>query len=332
MAASPRVLIVEADERVQRGLCKLLQAPALEVIAVSDAAQARAAALEQRYAAIVVDHDLPSPGGLDLLRQLRSQSSDARLFLMVSQKSEEVTLQALRLGVTDVLHKVGTEVDYLKQRVFEACRSANVELSAMALFAQAIALEDDLLSKLRDKSRQLAALQRKRTPAASTATADHSVLVVEEDGWLGYELSRSLTLRGGYVVQLAQTGGEALDTAPSSHYRIALISNVLPDLSGTMVASGINSHSPDTLTIRFQRPTESRAGRAEIIDGPKTLPLLESLTKQEQLIEKVEELCQASLRRAEERQVIVQFREENQELLRRSADLRQRIGQRYKLS
>ena len=70
------VLVVDSDERVQRGMTQMLAENGLHPTVVSDVARARELAQEKYFAVALIDLDTPQPnGGLDLVRWVRFVSS-----------------------------------------------------------------------------------------------------------------------------------------------------------------------------------------------------------------------------------------------------------------
>jgi CheY-like chemotaxis protein len=155
---------------------------------------------------------------------------------------------------------------------------------------------------------------------------DCAVLVVEpiEDPWLATGLEAELGRRGGYALRTAGSGGEALDVATGLRVQIALVRDSLPDLPGSMVLNTLKAQSPETITILFSRPGP-RAGRAEVIEGARTIALLPEFMHARQMVERLDELKQAFVQRSRERRYLAAFRQQNYELLKRYADLKQRL-------
>jgi DNA-binding NtrC family response regulator len=320
------VLVVDGDERVQRGLAQLLSDNGLHPTVIAEPARARDLAQEKYFAVAIVDLDTPRPdAGLELVRWLKQFAPTTTILVMLSRKAFESAVEAFRAGAADVIYKSPDQVQYLKQRAVETAEGARRSVADDRLMQETLSLHEEFLRRLMTEARRSAELEDRmgggRYPSAD---GDCSVLVVEPDGWMAEQLDSALRVKGGFHVVAAASGGEAIDRASGGQFPIALVSNTLPDLTGSMVVSTLKSQSPDTLTVLFSRPG-ARPGKAEVIEGTKTILLFAELTDARQMVDRMPELRDASLRTTRERRYLATFRQENWELLRRFADLKQRM-------
>src|SRR5690606_12145929 len=103
------------------------------VTAVGTAAEAHALAKSKLFPAAVVDLDTDVPaGGIELIRGLRQASPHTSIVLLSGRRAFEAAVDALRLGVLDVVLKRPDRVSHLKAAVERACdhyRSAGGDLS-----------------------------------------------------------------------------------------------------------------------------------------------------------------------------------------------------------
>jgi CheY-like chemotaxis protein len=187
-------------------------------------------------------------------------------------------------------------------------------------------VHEDFLRRLMEASRRTGELEEQLGGGSHPSAADEecALLVVEEDAWLAKQLEGALQVRGGYTMVATTTGGEALDRASGRVFQIALVRDMLPDLPGSMVVSTLKSQSPDTLTILYSRPG-AQPGRADVIEGSKTIPLVPEFSDGKQMVERIDELREAFRRKSRERRYLAGFRQENYDLLKRYADLKQRL-------
>lgn len=92
-----RVLVVEDHAVVRRGLCALLQAAGIEVVAdVGTGEEALAAARDADV--LLLDLGLPDVSGLEVLRRLPDEAPDARAVVLTMHGEEEYVMQALAAG------------------------------------------------------------------------------------------------------------------------------------------------------------------------------------------------------------------------------------------
>lgn len=101
-----KVLVVDDDQESRDLLCEVLEANGYSVDAVADGLAAREAlSRDQQYHIIVADLCMPKETGLDLLRNLRQQSSKHDIILMSSFISGAERKLAKELGVHALLDK-----------------------------------------------------------------------------------------------------------------------------------------------------------------------------------------------------------------------------------
>ncbi len=99
------VAVVDDDEAVRDSLRFLLETAGFDVDTFASACQFLAASISHPCICLLVDQHMPNLTGLDLLRRLRESGQMPRVALMTGSPSEELTRQALELGVVAVLEK-----------------------------------------------------------------------------------------------------------------------------------------------------------------------------------------------------------------------------------
>jgi DNA-binding NtrC family response regulator len=322
------VLVVDGDDKVQRGLAQLLSENGLQPTVVSDAVRARELAREKYFAVALIDLDTPQTNaGLELVRWFKSNAPTTTTIVMCSRKVFESAVEAFRAGAADIIVKSPDQVQYLKSRTVEAAEGVQRHIADDKMIQEVLGVHEDFLRRLMDSSRRTAELEEQIGGGSHPSASDEecALLVVENDGWLAQQLSEALRVRGGYALVTAASGGEALDRASGRTFQIALVHDTLPDLTGSMVVSALKAQSPDTLTISYSRPG-AKPGKAEVIEGSRVIELLPEFTDAKQMAERVDELREAFRRKSRERRYLASFRQENYELLRRYADLKQRLA------
>jgi CheY-like chemotaxis protein len=327
-ADGQEVLVVDGDEKVQRGLAQLLAENGLVPTVVSDAVRARELAREKYFAVALIDLDTPQTNaGLELTRWFKANAPTTTTVVMCSRKVFESSVEAFRAGAADVIVKSPDQVQYLRQRTVEVALGVQKSLADDKLIQEVLGVHEDFLRRLMETSRKTAELEEQLGGGSHPTAADEecALLVVEDDAWLTKQLESALQVRGGYVLVPAANGGEALDRATGRAFQIALVRDALPDLTGSMVVSTLKAQSPDTLTILFSRPSGMRAGKADVIEGSKAISLVPEFSDGKQMIERIDELREAFRRKSRERRYLAAFRQENYELLKRYADLKQRL-------
>jgi DNA-binding response OmpR family regulator len=326
-ADGQEVLVVDGDENVRGGMQALLTDLHMSPTVIGDVERAKELVREKYFAVAVVDLDTPRPNGaLELLREIHKEAPGTTLIVLTSRKVYEVAVDAFRAGASDVIVKAPTEIEYLKKRILEACLHVRLSETNERVLHDVFALHEDFLKRLMETSRRAAELEEKIGGGAQSTDADEEtkLLLVEpaDDAWLADALKD--VERHGYRVTRAHTGGEALDLGASQKFHIALVRDDLYDLPGSMVVSSLRAHSPESIAILYSRPGAT-AGRADIVEGSRNISLLGSFTEPSQMIERLGTLREAFVGKSRERRYLAACRQHNYELLRRFADLKQKL-------
>ena len=103
-----KVLVVEDEELIRRGIVLAVDWAALDCVVVGEAANGEEA-LEavERYdpTLIITDLKMPKMDGLELVRRLREQGNEAYVIILTAYDSFDYARTALRLGAVDYLLK-----------------------------------------------------------------------------------------------------------------------------------------------------------------------------------------------------------------------------------
>jgi DNA-binding NtrC family response regulator len=326
------VLVVDRDENVQKGLQQLLTGLDLHPTTVGDPERARTLCGNKFFSAVLVDLDTPGPNqGLALVRWLQKEAPATAVFVLTARKAFEAAVESFRAGAREVVFKAPDQIEYLKERLLEAVGELRASADRDRLLDEVIEVHEAFFKRLLELSRRASELEERLGGGAHSAEADGptAVLLVEppDDQWLTEPLRAALVGKGGYHLVCAATGGEALDRASAERFQIALVHKQLPDLPGTMVVSALKAQAPETITILYTHPAEG-SGRAEVLEGSRAIELLPELARAEQVVERLDELRRAFTERSRERRYLAAFRQENYELLRRYAELKQLLATR----
>ena len=112
MASVIRILIAEDQRLIREGLAALLgPEPGLEVIGgADDGIDAVQTCLSLKPDVVLMDLSMPRMDGIEAIRQIRRQRSDARILVLTVTESEETVAEALRAGADGyILKHVGRE-------------------------------------------------------------------------------------------------------------------------------------------------------------------------------------------------------------------------------
>ena len=124
-----KVLVVEDEEMIRKGIVLAVDWAALDCVVVGEAANgAQALEAVERYdpSLIITDLKMPVMDGLEMLRQLRERGNNAFVIILTAYDSFSYAQTALRLGAVDFLLKpfhdgeLEQAVTRLKQRMDRA--------------------------------------------------------------------------------------------------------------------------------------------------------------------------------------------------------------------
>ena len=100
-----RILLVEDDAALVRGLVAILRSEGYSVDSAHDGASALAMARDEPFAVILLDVNLPGMSGFEVLRTLRARGCHAPVLLLTARDSLEDRVTGLDLGADDYLLK-----------------------------------------------------------------------------------------------------------------------------------------------------------------------------------------------------------------------------------
>lgn len=100
-----RILLVEDDPSLARGLSATLKAAGYAVDLAEDGESALALAREEPFALITLDLGLPDMSGLDVLKRLRRDGSRTPILILTARDALEDRITGLDLGADDYLLK-----------------------------------------------------------------------------------------------------------------------------------------------------------------------------------------------------------------------------------
>jgi len=103
-----KVLVVEDEEMIRKGIVLAVDWAALDCVVVAEAANGEEALeAEERYrpSLIITDLKMPRMDGIEMLRRLRERGCEAFVIILTAYDSFEYARSALRLGAVDFLLK-----------------------------------------------------------------------------------------------------------------------------------------------------------------------------------------------------------------------------------
>jgi DNA-binding NtrC family response regulator len=101
----PRILVVDDQEPVRRGLRRVLSGSGYEVETVGDAESAIDRVIEFSPDLVILDLNLPGMGGLEFVAALQERGIEATIVVLTGHASIDSAVEATRRGVFDYLEK-----------------------------------------------------------------------------------------------------------------------------------------------------------------------------------------------------------------------------------
>jgi len=105
LSIKPKLLIVEDEPNILRGLTDLFVFHGYEVESESDGKRGLSRALVGQYTCIILDVMLPSLNGFEICNALRQHSRTQPIMMLTAKNSEEDIINGLTLGADDYVAK-----------------------------------------------------------------------------------------------------------------------------------------------------------------------------------------------------------------------------------
>ncbi len=102
---APRVLIIEDDAAIRRGLADVLRFAGYEVLEAGNGRDGLDRATRGAFELLLLDLVLPGPSGLEILQAVREQRPTLPAIILTARGEEADRVQGLRLGADDYVVK-----------------------------------------------------------------------------------------------------------------------------------------------------------------------------------------------------------------------------------
>lgn len=124
---SKRVLIADDEKNMRWVLGEALTAEGYEIAEAADGKQALAAVEDNPPDLMVLDHKMPAPDGMEVLRRIRSRGLEFPVIMLTAHGNVATAVEAMKAGATEYLTKP-FDLEELKLAIDKAIRIS--ELSA----------------------------------------------------------------------------------------------------------------------------------------------------------------------------------------------------------
>ena len=101
----PRILLIEDEPALARGLSDALRTNGFDVVVATDGSQGMDAALAGQADLIVLDVMLPGVNGYEICRAVRTQGIDVPIVMLTARSQEQDVILGLTLGADDYVTK-----------------------------------------------------------------------------------------------------------------------------------------------------------------------------------------------------------------------------------
>lgn len=319
MAAGDEILIVDSTAAHRDGMRKLFEDMGYVVSSVATGDEARDLGVRKFFAAVAIDLDVDRPGaGLDVVRFFRERSKPTGVVLLTGRRSFESAVEAMRLGVVDIVVKAPGEVERLKAAIGAASERHRATSGDKGLLRDALSVLDESFRVMLDMAR---VVYRDVSMASGSGTRPR-VLVVDSDPAFLKELAGAVAGKA-WEIAAEMSGGSALDKASSQTFDIVATRDDLPDLRGSMVLKSIQASRAEAIGLVYGRP--GGEGRIERFESGVSKDVERPFRGVEHLVKRIEQAADELGATQRDRRVIQHFRREKADFLRRWADLKQRL-------
>jgi DNA-binding NtrC family response regulator len=319
------ILVIEKDERVQRGMTQVLSAAKLHVTCTATPAEAFELLERNFYSVVVVDLDTPSEGaGLSTVHRVKQLSGTSMIVVLTGRRSFDEAVEVIRAGAIDVIFKSPESVQYLRDRIREAAGHSAGKREVHSLLAEVREAHEAFLKRYMDAERRALDLDDRlsgRDPDREAMPQDIRVLVASQDPQVYEACERAQRPR--FSFEAATSGGEALDRCGSSRFDIVMVADDLPDLPESMVFRSLRTQNPELVMIAISPP--GIGGSVQMVESERRETLIDNFKESTQLVARLDELADAFVAKARERRYIQAFREKNYDFLRRYVELKMKI-------
>jgi len=243
LGGPPRILVIEDHEPTRERLLHILRKEGYECEGACNGAEGLEILSTSRFNVLFVDVRMPIKGGLEVLREVKEQNSDAEVIVTTGYGDEELVVKCLRSGAANFLRKP-IDIDHMLVAIEKALDLQNTRLRLMSRNRD-VELMQELVVRITRKLE----------------------IAIDTPAQLGGETRRFLqelldALPIGIVVADAEQ-----HTVFANQHVTARLGEVPPMLAPQWLAKlGVQTLAKDTLDATFARVLNERPGAVETVD------------------------------------------------------------------
>jgi ActR/RegA family two-component response regulator len=312
------LLIADGADRDRDGLRKLFDDQGYVCTATGDLREAQEFVRRKFFPAAVIDLDFGGTGGgIEFVRFLQQTSRPTRIVILAGRRSFEAAVEALRLGVLDVVSKRPDQIAALQQAVRRAIDLSATGSGGAGLVGEVKVVLDEALSVMLGMARRLHG-----APDTSGAGMGikPAVLIIDEDQVFLDQMVAALSEKG-WDISTELSGGSGLDRASTYSFQIVAVRDPLSDLPSQMLLRSAQGQQPQVLGLLYSTGEGGRTERYDAGRPGRSWPCGGAAD----LVRNMEELAAELATRREERRYLQAFRNEHGAFLKRVAELKVRI-------
>jgi two-component system, NtrC family, response regulator AtoC len=171
-----RVLIVDDEKNMRWVLGQALSAEGFDVSEAVDGMSALAAVAEQEPDVMVLDHRMPEPNGMEVLRKLRAKGASFPIIMLTAHGNVATAVEAMKAGASEYLTKP-FDLEELKLAIDKALKYSGLAAEVERLRSE-IDAEYDVQGIVASDPGMLAVLETVHKVAPTMAT----VMIYGESG------------------------------------------------------------------------------------------------------------------------------------------------------
>ncbi|MCB9667174.1 MAG: response regulator [Myxococcales bacterium] len=316
MNTTAEILILDSLDRDREGLRVLFEKEGYLCTVVADASEARELIIGKFFPVAVVDLDFGGVGaGVDLCFFLREHSPATSIVMLTSRRSFEAAVQAMRLGVVDVIMKTPGEIPRLRATILKELDKQGSVSGNSDLLRTAQSVLEEAVKIMLEMGRSL------YVSSDSSSQRRPRVLLVDNDATLVDQIRTTLN-PALCELHIEMTGGAALDKALATPFDLVAVSEQLGDLPGTTVLKSLQNYHVETLGLLYSK---QQGGHLDRYQAGQPAHVERPFGGAPHLLERVTSIAQEVGQLQRERGYIRAFRRHHETFLRRYADLKIRI-------